>query len=61
MDKNRNITALGIIFLATGVTFLALGLAKRQTAYWAMVPTFIALGVGFLMKPRLPRQPLWED
>jgi hypothetical protein len=46
--QEKSKKALGIVFLACGVTFMSVGLATKILALWGMAPGFIALGVVFL-------------
>lgn len=48
MDQIRSLQALGIVFLACGASFLAVGVTTKMLAFSALGPAFIALGVVFL-------------
>ena len=58
MDKkNKSLGALWIAFLSLGITFLAIGIANRQTAFGAIGTTFFTLGIVFLAQSRSKNQP----
>ena len=48
MNSIKSLLILGFVFLASGITFLTVGLATHLTAFWALGPSFIALGGVFL-------------
>ena len=48
MNSIKTLLILGFVFLTNGITFLIVGLATHLTAFWALGPSFIALGVVFL-------------
>ena len=49
MKSPKTHQALGFAFLAIGMAFLAVGIATQMTAFWAIGPTFTALGFVFLV------------
>jgi membrane protein implicated in regulation of membrane protease activity len=48
MNSIKSLLILGFVFLASGITFLIVGLATHLTTFWALGPSFAALGVVFL-------------
>jgi hypothetical protein len=48
VNSSKPLLVLGFVFLTNGITFLVVGLATHLTAFWAISPSFIALGVAFL-------------
>ena len=55
-DKSRSSRSAGLVFLITGIAFLATGLATRLVAMWAPGPAFIALGVVLMASGRRKSQ-----
>ena len=48
MQSNRTFLTLGIVFLATGATFLIVGLTTHMLVMWSLGPAFIVLGGVFM-------------
>jgi len=48
--RTRRQPGVGFVFLICGLSFLGVGIANRQTAFLAMGPTFLVLGVALLAR-----------
>lgn len=52
MDQTRSLRVLGIVFLACGASFLAIGAAVQTLVFTVLGPSFMGLGVVFLATSR---------
>ena len=48
MDSIKSLLIIGFVFLANGIVFLIVGLTTHLTVFWALGPSFMALGIAFL-------------
>jgi hypothetical protein len=48
VDSIKSLLIIGLVFLINGVTLLIIGYLTNLTAFWALGPPLIALGVSFL-------------
>ena len=55
-DRNRRPRA-GFPFLLCGIAFAGVGLATHQTAFLAIGPAFVVIGIAFLARARRAAHP----
>ena len=48
MDHPKAFLTLGIVFIASGTTFLMVGLLTHMLALWAIGPSLAGVGIAFL-------------
>ncbi|GAB6197335.1 hypothetical protein PAGU2595_026620 [Lysobacter xanthus] len=48
MERTKSFLALGIAFMTSGATFLAVGLSTHILALWALGPSLMGVGIVFL-------------
>ncbi|GAA5002065.1 hypothetical protein FNZ56_09350 [Pseudoluteimonas lycopersici] len=51
-NRERQLQGSGIAFLGSGVAFLGVGVATKMIVFTMLAPTFIALGIVFLVRAR---------